>query len=251
MTTTAGERILADRPEASAHFPAIPDAARILEDRSSEPNARFIQVAADGLAEFDAATWYAGDRPTNLHEHGHENEERLARARVAAGLAPSLYEAKRAIRRELFAFRGFPDADVVQTEVDAGAYGPVGSQGWWQYSPCEIVAESFSRGILGAPSTERTADWGRTIDHDAQLSWWKDRWRDLGVEVPAVRTFTFSLALDGSGRADAIGASAIPSGVVSMSTTGSATGARASSPASVSGAVSIVARRATSAAGVS
>lgn len=211
MTTTAGEKILADRSEAAAHFPAVPDAPSgviILPDTQGPANAEFMHLtpmAVGAPAQFDAAVWYAGDRPTNLHEHGHEIEERLALLRVAKGLAVDWQEGKRQIRNSHHAQRGWPGtSDSHQAEVTAGQYGPPGSQGYWAASPLEQIAECISRSMLGAPSTERTFDFGVPIKHDEMLAWWKDQWTQLGVEVPAVRGYTFPLDLI-SGRADRIG----------------------------------------------
>lgn len=188
----------AARPIVTAFFPYCPDAMNLVEDPNAQIEFR-PPLGAGGVPTFAFQPNLSTDLGIRIHEHGHELERQLERAGDTIA----------ALRTALWVRRGFPGTWEQQEQgANNGDYGAIGTLGWWAALPVEIVAESISRAILGAPWTERHMYSYMPIDHDAELLWWQDRFRARGVEVPAMRTFTFPLALT-NGRADRIGGTAI------------------------------------------
>jgi hypothetical protein len=194
---TAADELRRHRWHPAGHFPAAPDAINVLESEA-EPQIRFVDLQVDGTPNYGANPHLTVDEGIVDHEYGHELEAQLIRAG----------DTRDALRTALWTRRGLPGTwQQQEQDANASAYGPVGSLGWWAALPVEIVAESISRSILGAPWAERHMYSYMPIDHDAELRWWQDRFAAKGVEVPAVRTLTFAMSLT-EGRADRIGANA-------------------------------------------
>lgn len=198
---TTKDDLIAARPVATAFFPYMPDAL-IVDERTEQgwPNLEHVPpLSPIGVPTFRCRPEYFTDMGQRVHEYGHEIEKQLIRAG----------DTENALRTALWTRRGFPYTwQEVQSRADAGEWGPIGSQGWWSHLPVEVVAESISRAILGAPWAERHAWSYLQIDHDGELLWWQDRFRARGVEVPAMRTFTFPLPLT-NGTATKVGAQAL------------------------------------------
>ena len=184
----ATEQLWAARPLVTACFPYAPDDASIVADEN-ETQIRFVDLQPNGTPNVRHHPALTIDVGIATHEWAHELEAQLVRAG----------DTKPALRTALWLRRGFPNT---QEYWDANATQ-------WGEEPVEVVAESISRAILGPPWTERhTWSYIGPINHDDELSWWQARFAQFGVEVPAMRTFTFSMALT-NGNADRIGAAAI------------------------------------------
>lgn len=179
-----GDAILAYRPPMRVKLICLPAQVIIAPDRPAGegPEALFAGLDGNRIATFSGRADFTITPLQADHEHGHEVEAQLE----ARGLT------KPALRQMLWNRRGFPGtAAQQQADCDNGVHGAPGTQQNWMNLPVEIIAESVRcaiEGPVGPPGTStgnpgRTMDWGRTIQHAAEIAWWQQIVEDRVIKL--------------------------------------------------------------------
>lgn len=178
-----GDAILVWRPYVRERFICVPAFATIAPDRPAGqgPEALFSGLDGNWIPTYSGRADFAIQKLQAVHEHGHEIEAQVE----ARGIA------KPTIRQGLWTRRQFPGTAAQQlADVQSGVYGPPGSMNYWMNHPVEIVAESIRCAIEGpnepnrsAGNPGRTMDWGKTIQHAAELAWWQEMVEGAVIKV--------------------------------------------------------------------